>query len=54
MSSGFSGGSDDRESVCKAGYTGVISKEGPLEKGTATYSIILAWTILWTEEPGRL
>ena len=28
--------------------------EDPLEKGTATYSSILAWRILWTEEPGWL
>ena len=28
--------------------------EGPLEKGMATYSSILAWGILWREEPGRL
>ena len=28
--------------------------EDPLEKGMATYSSILAWRILWTEEPGRL
>ena len=28
--------------------------EGPLEKGVATHSSILAWTIPWTEEPGRL
>ena len=26
----------------------------PLEKELATHSIILAWRILWTEEPGRL
>ena len=26
----------------------------PLEKGVATHSSILAWTIPWTEEPGRL
>ena len=25
--------------------------EGPLEKGMATHSNILAWRILWTEEP---
>ena len=25
-----------------------------LEKGMATHSIILAWRISWTEEPGRL
>ena len=28
--------------------------EDPLEKEMATYSSILAWKILWTEEPGRL
>ena len=28
--------------------------EDPLEKGTATYSSILAWRVPWTEEPGRL
>ena len=28
--------------------------EDPLEKGMATYSNILAWRILWTEEPGEL
>ena len=27
---------------------------GPLEKGMATRSSILAWKIPWTEEPGRL
>ena len=26
--------------------------EDPLEKGMATHSIILAWRIPWTEEPG--
>ena len=26
--------------------------EDPLEKGMATHSSILAWRILWTEEPG--
>ena len=26
----------------------------PLEKEMATYSSILAWKILWIEEPGRL
>ena len=26
----------------------------PLEKGMATHSSILAWRILWTEEPGEL
>ena len=28
--------------------------EDLLEKGMATYSGILAWRILWTEEPGEL
>ena len=28
--------------------------EDPLEKEMATHSSILAWKILWMEEPGRL
>ena len=28
--------------------------EDPMQKGTATYSSILAWRIPWTEEPGSL
>ena len=28
--------------------------EVPLEKGMVTDSSILAWRMLWTEEPGRL
>ena len=28
--------------------------EDPLEEGMATHSSILAWEILWTEEPGGL
>ena len=31
-----------------------LGLEGPLEKGMATHSSILAWRILWTEEPSRL
>ena len=31
-----------------------VGREGALEKGMATHSIILAWRIPWTEEPGRL
>ena len=31
-----------------------LSQEDPLEKGMATPSSILAWRILWTEEPGGL
>ena len=29
-------------------------QEGPLEKGLATHSSILAWRIPWTEGPGGL
>ena len=29
-------------------------QEDPLEKKMATYFSILAWEILWTEEPGGL
>jgi len=31
-----------------------LGREEPLEEGMATHSSILAWRILWTEEPGRL
>ena len=31
-----------------------LGLEDPLEKGMATYSSILAWRVLWTEESGRL
>ena len=31
-----------------------LGREEPLEKGMATQSIILAWTIPKTEQPGRL
>ena len=31
-----------------------LGGEGPLEKGMATHSSILAWKIPWTEEPGGL
>ena len=41
--------------ACQAGDTGLIlDQEDPLEKEMATHSSILAWKILWTEEPGRL
>ena len=39
-------GSNSKESVCNAGYLGLIlGQEDPLEKGMATYSSILAWRI---------
>ena len=31
-----------------------LGQEEPLEKEMAAHSSILAWEILWTEEPGRL
>ena len=31
-----------------------LGREDILEKGMATHSTVLAWRILWTEEPGRL
>ena len=31
-----------------------LGQEDPLEMEMATHSSILAWRILWTEEPGRL
>ena len=52
---GFPGGSDSKESACKAGDPGSIpgSERSP-EKEMATHSSILAWEIPWTEEPGGL
>ena len=49
------GGSDDKESACNTGdLVQSLGQEDPLEKGKATHSIILAWRIPWTEEPGGL
>ena len=31
-----------------------LGQEGPLEKGRATHSSIIAWRLSWTEEPGEL
>ena len=42
----------------KAGDTGdaglIPGREDPLKEEMATHSSILAWKILWTEEPGGL
>ena len=52
---GFPCGSDGKESACNAGdLNSILGQEGPLEKGMATHSSILAWRFPWTEEPGRL
>ena len=51
----FPGGSDGKQSACKAGDLGLsLGWEDPLEKGLATHSSILAWRIPWTEEPSGL
>ena len=49
---GSSGGSDDKESTCNTGDPGLIPGLGrsPGERIQG----ILAWRILWTEEPGGL
>ena len=31
-----------------------LGEEDPLDKGMATHSSILAWSIPWTEEPGGI
>ena len=52
---GFPGGSVGKESTCNAGDTSSIPGLGrSLEREMATHSSILAWEILWTEEPGGL
>ena len=44
-----------KESACNVGdWVQFLDREDPLEKEMATHSNILAWRILWTEEPGRL
>ena len=35
-------------------FLATYSFRDPLEEGMATHSNILAWRILWTEEPGGL
>ena len=44
-----------KKSACAAGdLSSIPGSEDPQEKGMATYSCILAWRILWTEDPGGL
>ena len=56
----FPSGTSDKEPGCqrrrlKRHRQGQpLGQEEPLEEGTATHSSILAWRILWTEEPGGL
>ena len=52
---GFPSGLDGKESVCNAGdLVTSLGQEGPLEKGLATHSSILAWRIPRAEEPNGL
>ena len=55
---GFPGGALGKEPACQCRRhksRGSIPGSGdPLEEGMATHSSILAWRILWTEEPGGL
>ena len=52
---GLPGGSDSKESVRNVGDpVSIPCWEDPLEKGMASHSSILAWRILWTEDPGGL
>ena len=53
--SSFPGGSNGKESTCNVADLGLtLGWEDPLEKGMATHSIIRAWEIPLTEEPGGL
>ena len=35
-------------------WVGSLGREDALQEGMATHFSILAWSIPWTEEPGRL
>ena len=49
---GFPGGSEVKASACNAGDPfDPWVREDPPEKEMATHSSILAWRLLWTEEP---
>ena len=52
---GSPGGTVVKKLPADSGDTGgSLVQEDPLEKEMATHFNILAWRILWTEEPGRL
>ena len=52
---GFLVGSVVKNSPASSGDSDLIpGQEEPLEGEMAPHSSILAWRILWTEEPGRL
>ena len=50
--SGFPHSSVGKESACNAGDLGLIPGSGRSPGGGHGHSSILAWRILWTEEPG--
>ena len=58
MYMGFPGGASSREPACQCMRRKRCrfnpSPEDNLEKGMVTHSSILAWKILWTDEPGGL
>ena len=58
MNKGLPSGSVVKNLPASAGAAGgevqSLGREDPLEKEIATHSSILAWRILWAEEPGRL
>ena len=51
---GFPGVSVVKNLPTKQETGSIPGQEDPLERRMATHSSILAWEILWTEEPGRL
>jgi len=55
---GFPDGARGKESAYQCGRHEIrvwsLGWEDPLEEGMAIHFSILAWRILWTEEPGRL
>ena len=52
---GFPGGSVVKKPPAKQEtWVQFLGQEDPLEREMATHSSILAWEILWTEEPGWL
>ena len=52
---GFPGGSSGKGPACHCRRCPPLQgSEDPLEKSMATHSSIHAWSIPWTEEPGRL
>ena len=56
---GFSGGSGGKTTCLSMQEipetrVGSLGQDDPLEESMSTHSSILAWRILWSEEPGRL